>query len=551
MRKRLLSVVMSVLIALPVIAQKVNTDSIKAEMDKIELTNQAMKQMIDRYKKGVIKGDTESMNLLGMECMSGKNVKANLEMGLNLLDAAAKQDYVDAQLKKKNLTMQMVAQVKIDGIVTSSSEDILGVFDQNGQVLGVAHIDLDNQSNANHTLAYVTIYSSTEVVTQQPTLYFKYFHASSGNIYSLQDADKQTYVFKQGETLGSATQPVVLVNTYNRVQVLSLKQGWNWISFNVKPSENITVGELLYGAANWEPNDVIEGIVGDKIVTLLCRADDTPRGYRWTDDDKVFNIDPHMMYRIYSCSDKVAYIAGDYNLPVINLQHGWNRIAYLSSINLPIEQAMNDYLAKASEGDVLKSQDAFAIVSHNTVGQLIWKGSLKYMETGKGYMLKRTANSNETFIYPEYWSDSRYSGSRIATARMNRTATSMNIVARISGITVEPGDRLSIYNGAECCGFAEVDDEQLFYLNIGEQAKNSKLRFSIERGGKVAAVCGSNISYQADQLLGTPEQPTIINFMATDYLSNGEWYTITGIKLPKQPTTKGYYIHNGKIIFVK
>ena len=41
MRKRLLSVVMSVLIALPVIAQKVNTDSIKAEMDKIELTNQA------------------------------------------------------------------------------------------------------------------------------------------------------------------------------------------------------------------------------------------------------------------------------------------------------------------------------------------------------------------------------------------------------------------------------------------------------------------------------------------------------------------------------
>lgn len=458
---------------------------------------------------------------------------------------------VSNELKKKNLTMQMVAQVKIDGIVTSSSEDILGVFDQNGQVLGVAHIDLDNQSNANHTLAYVTIYSSTEVVIQQPTLYFKYFHASSGNIYSLQDADKQTYVFKQGETLGSATQPVVLVNTYNRVQVLSLKQGWNWISFNVKPSENITVGELLYGAANWEPNDVIEGIVGDKIVTLLCRADDTPRGYRWTDDDKVFNIDPHMMYRIYSCSDKVAYIAGDYNLPVINLQHGWNRIAYLSSINLPIEQAMNDYLAKASEGDVLKSQDAFAIVSHNTVGQLIWKGSLKYMETGKGYMLKRTANSNETFIYPEYWSDSRYSGSRIATARMNRTATSMNIVARISGITVEPGDRLSIYNGAECCGFAEVDDEQLFYLNIGEQAKNSKLRFSIERGGKVAAVCGSNISYQADQLLGTPEQPTIINFMATDHLSNGEWYTITGIKLPKQPTAKGYYIHNGKIIFVK
>ena len=88
---------MSVFLFVPAIAQKINTDSIKAEMDKIELSNPAMKQMIDRYKKGVIKGDAESMNLLGIECMSGKNVKADLEMGINLLDAAAKQDYVDAQ----------------------------------------------------------------------------------------------------------------------------------------------------------------------------------------------------------------------------------------------------------------------------------------------------------------------------------------------------------------------------------------------------------------------------------------------------------------------
>lgn len=97
MRTRLFSVVMSVFLFVPAIAQKNNTDSIKAEMDKIELSNPAMKQMIDRYKKGVIKGDAESMNLLGIECMSGKNVKADLEMGINLLDAAAKQDYVDAQ----------------------------------------------------------------------------------------------------------------------------------------------------------------------------------------------------------------------------------------------------------------------------------------------------------------------------------------------------------------------------------------------------------------------------------------------------------------------
>ena len=102
MRKFIISVVMSVVITLPTFAQKINADSIKAEMDKIELSNPAMKQMIDRYKKGVIKGDAESAYLLGMECMSGQNVTKNMEMGLNLLDVAAKQENADAQYNLGN-----------------------------------------------------------------------------------------------------------------------------------------------------------------------------------------------------------------------------------------------------------------------------------------------------------------------------------------------------------------------------------------------------------------------------------------------------------------
>ena len=102
MRKRVISVVLSAIMIMPALAQKVNTDSIKAQLDKIEITNQGMKQVIENYKKGVLKGDLESMNLLAQECMSGKYVKANLEMGLNLLDAAAKQDYVEAQYNLGN-----------------------------------------------------------------------------------------------------------------------------------------------------------------------------------------------------------------------------------------------------------------------------------------------------------------------------------------------------------------------------------------------------------------------------------------------------------------
>ena len=103
MRRKLISVVLSAMVFMPISAQTVNTDSIKAQMDLIEITNQGMKQVIENYKKGVIKGDLESKTLLGLECISGKYVKSNPTMGLVLLEDAANQNYVDAQYNLGNL----------------------------------------------------------------------------------------------------------------------------------------------------------------------------------------------------------------------------------------------------------------------------------------------------------------------------------------------------------------------------------------------------------------------------------------------------------------
>ena len=97
MRKFLISVVLSALSVLPALAQEANTDSVKAQMDKIQITNEGMKQVIENYKKGVIKGDPESMTLLAHECLSGQYVKADTEMGLTLLESAANLNYATAQ----------------------------------------------------------------------------------------------------------------------------------------------------------------------------------------------------------------------------------------------------------------------------------------------------------------------------------------------------------------------------------------------------------------------------------------------------------------------
>lgn len=83
-------------------AAAVNTDSLKTELDKIEIIRNSEKQTIEKYKKGILKGDLKSMDLLGVECMSGTNVKTDLNLGLSLLEMAANEGYHDSQYNLGN-----------------------------------------------------------------------------------------------------------------------------------------------------------------------------------------------------------------------------------------------------------------------------------------------------------------------------------------------------------------------------------------------------------------------------------------------------------------
>ena len=260
------------------------------------------------------------------------------------------------------------------------------------------------------------------------------------------------------------------------------------------------------------------------------------------------------MFRIYASSKKVAHIGGRTVDEDISVQKGWNRIAYLAQLNLPIAQAMSVYYSIASEGDVLKSQDDFAILSRNASGNFIWKGTLRYLEVGRGYMLKRTADSDATFYYPCYYSESRYSGNRTAPQRTtlleNNSATSMNIVACVSGVDVQDSDRLVVFNGTSRIGMAEVSEDGLFYLNVAQpDDEPRRLTFCLERGGQVVSITGSVYCYSADAVIGSPEQPTDISFTSATYdYSDGHWYTLDGTRLPRKPQRPGLYIHNGKVI---
>ena len=474
---------------------------------------------------------------------------------------------VSEQLKGENQMMHIVARAYIDGVVAADPNDILAVFGPDQEVRGVAHIDADQTANANEVLTYLTVYGHAN---RSEALEFRLYDASTGQIYKLQPRDEQPLLFLADTIIGSSTAPLLLDNSDTDVETLYLRQGWNWISLNVAPSSlpsgadgGKISGSLLLSELLSQPGDAFEVITDQEATVYFCREADTPRGYRWDHEDSPIQIDPTRMYRIYTGSNRVVYFGGQAVDQDITVRPGWNRIAYLSRLNLPIAQAMSVYRTEASEGDVLKSQDDFAMLSREASGNLVWKGTLRYMEAGKGYMLKRNAPTETTFFYPFYYADSHYSGSQAQqyvpqTANLksqspkfeNHTATSMNIIARVSGTELEEGDHLVAYNGARRIGVAQTEDDGLFYLNLAQPDGDPiDLTFCLERGNQIVATVRSTYGYQADAVMGTPDQPTAISFAtATHDLSSGHWYTLDGIRLSAEPRRPGLYIHNGKVI---
>ena len=143
------------------------------------------------------------------------------------------------------------------------------------------------------------------------------------------------------------------------------------------------------------------------------------------------------------------------------------------------------------------------------------------------------------------------SPSRISTRASEGTSTTMNIVARIVGVDTFEGDILVAWCGAERLAESVADEEGVFYLNIGSDARYTQaITFSIERDGKEIAVTGSNIVYESDAVIGSPSDPTLIRFgrIDADDMEYGKWYSVSGMELPGKPSQPGFYIHNGIIL---
>ena len=452
-------------------------------------------------------------------------------------------------------SMNIVGRVFINDEIDIDNRDIVGVFGQDGQCHGFAHVSYSTLTGESNL--YLTAYDNQ---ASGRDLYFKLWQYATGRELQLTVNGGSTLTFQNNTVIGTDT-PARFEGGNLYVQTFDLKEGWNWVSFNVASERLFNLNNLLDGLP-WKDGDVLTDMNSD--VTLVYTAG------HWLASENPRNIvlSPRKAYAIKVQQDIQFPVAGNIikadDARTIDLKQGWNGIGYTPMLNLPIETALSDYYDKAEPGDVIKSHNEFAYFT-KTGNTGRWRGSLEYMKPGEGYMLLRKGTTETSFRYPFYEPSSTFidewSYSTVRAATPAHARNTMTVSATVDGVELEEGDRLVAYANGECVGKTPLSSPEgdtmapVFYLSIGSNeapsgAVGGSLWFAIERDDEIIASTSEQMTFTPNAVIGSPDEPTKISFVQTDR-EDGKWYTVSGIQLPKRPTQSGVYIFNGKKVVIK
>ena len=445
----------------------------------------------------------------------------------------------------KQFSMSIVARVEIGNDIATDSRDMVAVFDAVGRCMGVANVSYDPSSA--ESLVFLTVYDSTTVSKR---LGFRLWNYDTGKVMALKESQKVNFV---PETfVGTTKEPLVLRANNQYIQRIELQPGWNWISLNVINNDYRDVKKLL-SWFQWQDGDMLTDETNNISLLYMYGQWLSNKGTKSIDE---LRLTVSQSYRVKVANTVAIELEGSAIKTkgdrTIRVKPGWNSIGYTPLVNLPLSTALSDYLDQAEDGDVVKSKNEFAMFTKGTNGARQWKGNLKYMKPGDGYMLFRRREGEVTFFYPFYEASSTFfEGTGGTKAPMcNTYGNNMTLTALAQGIELQEADRIIAYANGEERGEAQwtkvEEDElsQLFYLTIAGD-KQVPLSFAIERNGEIIATTGEIMTYKVNEVSGSYQQPTNISFARINPVPQHGWYTLEGVKLNGKPTRSGVYIYNG------
>ncbi|MBK9981979.1 MAG: T9SS type A sorting domain-containing protein [Saprospiraceae bacterium] len=274
------------------------------------------------------------------------------------------------------LTMTLITRVSFNNAQSTDPEDIVAAF-IDGEVRGVAKPIY--VSSSNNYLAFVTIYGDNADIGKLVT--YEIFDASACARYEGKFTDA-AFNFSANGIQGSPTNSKLLSNGA-LIDDIPLKNGWNWISFNLHFPDS-TINMAL---------EQISNPVGDLIKDMTTFS--VYNNNTWSGSLSTLTNTSAYMYLANQANSirmtGTAITPASEPIPVVM---GWNWIGYIPTYKLTVNEALASLSMDAEAGDIIKSQTAFAQFVNSTIG---WVGDLKTMRSPKGYLLKMTNDGILTY----------------------------------------------------------------------------------------------------------------------------------------------------------
>lgn len=391
-------------------------------------------------------------------------------------------------------SMSIIGQLRVDNILSEDENDIVGAFIDE-QCVGIA----SPIYNARYDAYYVMLDVYSNALNAEVD--FKVYDASTGNTYVRVEtlAPDAIVKFENNRIIGNMTNPLRW-NTLNDLeQQIDLQKGWTWISFyvdvNGKYVKDILPKKIENPIIAFKNRNYISLIQGDTIV-----------------NDFELNVQDS-----YLAKSKVRAkfnVVGDKVNPkdvemTINL--GWSWIGYPLLFNTSITDAFADLVPLT--GDVVRSQTNFAIYDGYE-----WIGTLKVLESGKGYKYKSSSSDSRAFTYPSVDVNKQVSMRVSTTPRdthfkpIDNAAfpNNMAILAKVyNGEELVMDAEVAAFVGGECRATVFADENGYVCLTIPGEGQGDVITFKVKVGENIYDV-DQTIIYKDDDIVGSISEPYII-----------------------------------------
>jgi hypothetical protein len=437
--------------------------------------------------------------------------------------------------------MSVIATLDMLGLQSEDEDDIVAAF-IGEECRGIAHPAYRERYDS--YFVTMDIYGNNEA--GQPVT-FRAFDASTGTLYPEVAADKNIN-FELLDLNGTYSDPVKLTALDKIEQTIKLKEGWNWVSLYVQ-ADVMTIESLMAQIAD------------DVIMIKSQNAYLAHENGSWGGNLNG-SLNNTEMYAVKMKKDRELRLVGqrlETSANPVKLYKGWNWISYYGRQIASLEDAFAG-LAPES-GDIVKAQNGVAYYD-----EYEWVGSLRLLEPGQGYKAKSVVDGERIFSYPGSlvsFGGSRTQGRFAASPSgmfqavdFRTYSNNLTMAAKLlkSGKPLANAE-LGVFADGECRASAFADENGVVYLTVPGD-NNVDLSLKVAMGGDVTTVKG-NIEYVSDAILGTPQNPLMIDLdspTGMDLTSvpevDGISYDMLGREVPESADMEGIIIiSNGKKIY--